>query len=382
MRPGFPAIPARPASARRLRAAALCLALAACAAPRPVEAPRIWPGAERMFHADPRWLGGDAVISVDLGDSRILWLFGDSFVDPRPPWRRAEAAFIRNAVALQQGPDPARAAMSFIWRIDAKGEPASFFPETGDAWFWPGAGIVADDGALAVFLHRIAPADAAPPLDFADQGYAVAYVETPRGEPSQWRLRIFSAPAPAFPFLPGSAAIRDGDHVVALAVRRQGGAAATLVRWRMDGFMRGDLARAEWWGGPARGWRAANDLPGGPAIVIDDAGPESSVHADGCGGFFHVASRGFGASDIVMRRAPALTGPWSAPTPLLRPPESEGARPFVYAGKAHDGLAAPPGALPVSWIANSFTPEDLLAPAGEAALYWPRMALVPAPRCD
>ena len=41
-----------------------------------------WPEADAMFHRDPRWLGGDDAYSIDLGDGRIAWFFGDSFVAP------------------------------------------------------------------------------------------------------------------------------------------------------------------------------------------------------------------------------------------------------------------------------------------------------------
>src|SRR5215467_7748298 len=39
-----------------------------------------WPEADCIFRSDPRWLGADAAFSVDLGQGRVLWLFGDSFV--------------------------------------------------------------------------------------------------------------------------------------------------------------------------------------------------------------------------------------------------------------------------------------------------------------
>ena len=44
-----------------------------------IEAER-WEEAEKIFHSDPRWLGGDGATAVDLSAGRAVWLFGDSFI--------------------------------------------------------------------------------------------------------------------------------------------------------------------------------------------------------------------------------------------------------------------------------------------------------------
>ena len=59
-----------------------------------------------MFHRDPEWLGGDDAYSVDLGDGRVAWFFGDSFVAPTTPGERRGTTMVRNSVGLQTGYDP------------------------------------------------------------------------------------------------------------------------------------------------------------------------------------------------------------------------------------------------------------------------------------
>ncbi|MCC6917789.1 MAG: hypothetical protein IT548_01220 [Alphaproteobacteria bacterium] len=357
--------------------AAFLLALAACATQEP-------PGAspeERIFHADPRWLGGDAAISVPLDEARTLWLFGDSFVDLAPPYRRSEAAFPRNTIAVQDGTELRRARMTFAWRA-AAGQAASFFAEDGKAWFWPAGGVRLPDGTLALFLHRVLATTAAPPLGFAERGYAVILIANPDAPPDTWHMRRIDAPGSPADALPGPALL-EGTHVVALAVR-PGDHAATLVRYESADLAAGELGRAEWWSGPSRGWRKAGSLGAeGPAFILPDAGAESSLHWDDCARtFVQIASRGFGATDIVRRTAPALTGPWSAAQRIALPAESRGAQPFVYAAKAHPGLrGVRPHRLAVTYVASSFDPAALLTPAGERSLYWPRMIEVPAPAC-
>ena len=367
-----------PRSSPRLLALALAAFVSACATPPETALPQLTPEAERIFHADPRWLGGDAAISVDLGHDRILWLFGDSFVDPAPPYARREAAFPRNTIAVQERRDGRTARMTFVWRSEG-GAPSAFFPGTKSEWYWPGSGTVLPDGTLAVFLHRLRATDAAPPLGFESAGYALALIANPDDPPAAWHGRIVPGPDLPFDAVPGAALVRDGDAVTVLATRTGGTPAGMLVRYAAADLAAGNLGKATWWSGTA--FVAASALPkGGPAVVIADAGAESSLQATPCG-YLHVASLGFGASVIAARTAPSIAGPWSEPATLLTPPESATARPFVYAGRAHPALPAPAGALTVSWVANSFAPEALLTPEGGRDLYWPRLAVVAAPAC-
>lgn len=117
----------------------------------------------------------------------------------------------------------------------------------------------------------------------------------------------------------------------------------------------------------------------GPAFVLDDAGAECSVHWDTrTRSFIHIASYGFGASTIGLRTAAALTGPWSSPVFVYRPPESGGPRPLVYAAKAHPELVGLDAAdLVVTYATNSFEFSDLFTQQGARSLYWPRFVVVP-----
>jgi hypothetical protein len=361
-------------SLRTLVAIAL-IGLSACVASAEQPVARAYPEGDKLFHTDPRWLGGDAAISVPLSAERTLWLFGDSFVDLSKPYTRAGAAFLHNTVAIETGNDPRIAQMRFHWRQGRRGAPAPFFPDPKGTWYWPRGGIRVDD-ALVLFLHKIKPAKGG--LGFASAGFAIATVANPDRDPAQWAIRIKEQPALPFDAVPGSAAVRDGDYVVALATPQHGVHAGALVRYRAAALSKGDTSRSEWWLGTARGWVAASRLGKDvPATVIDDAGAECSLHWDErLRAFVHVASYGFGATVIGVRTAPALTGPWSAARTVYRPPESNAPRPFVYAGKAHPELTGAPGVL-VTYVANSFDPKFLVSPEGERALYWPHFVAVP-----
>jgi len=365
----------------------LVLALAACAAkPDAPEAPaapvgRPLPELDALFHRDPRWLGADAALTVPLGARRVLWLFGDTFVATSPARVRGESRMVRNSVAVESGLDPRSCAIDFAWRVAPDGTPGSFFPEDGERWFWPGHGIRLAEGPLVLFLIalRATPGEG---LGFETDGYALAVVDEPDAPPEAWRPRVVEGPALPFDALPGTAVVREGARVIALAIRAHGTHAGYLVRYPAAALARGDLDGAEWYAGEERGWLPAGALgPAGPAVLIDDAGSEASLHFDRrTRSWVHVASYGSGATTIGLRTAPRLTGPWSAPVSVFRPPESDGPRPFVYAAKAHPELVGPsPEDLLVTYATNSFRFADLFTPEGTARLYWPRFVAVRLP---
>lgn len=369
-----------------MRRALLALGLLACSSAPPADlraSGSSWAEADALFRQDPRWLGADAALSIDLGGDRVLWLFGDTFVARTAANLRSQSEMVRNTVAVQRGRDPLSARADFAWNTDPDGSPASFFAERGDRWHWPGHGAVID-GRLAVFLG-VLRATPGVGLGFAEDGWRLALVDDPSGPPSEWRPRYVDAPS--WPegvrsLVVGAATARVGDRLVALAISTGGTHRGYLVRWPASALAVGELGGAEWYAGGR--WVATAALGGdGPAAVLDDAGAECSIHRDEARGrWVHVASRGFGATTIALRTAPAMEGPWSAPTEVFTPPESRGSRPFVYAAKAHPELAAPGGDLVVTYATNSFTFGDLFTPSGSASLYWPRfvrLRVTPAP---
>jgi hypothetical protein len=334
--------------------------------------------ADRLFHQDPRWLGADAALSAPLSKGRTLWLFGDTFVALSSANVRSESNMVRNTVAIQAGDDPRTASIAFSWRKNTDGKPASFFPEHGERWYWPGHGIRLAEGPLVIFLYDMANTPGKG-LGFACAGYAIALIDNPDAPAATWEPRIVEAAPSAFDAVPATAVVRDGAYVTALAIRQEGAHAGALVRYPAASLVKGDISRAEWWAGDARGWVPESALDsGGPVFVMDEAGAECSLHWDEqTRSFIHIASYGFGASTIGLRTAPALTGPWSSPVEVYRPPESDGPRPFVYAAKAHPELVGQNAAdLVVTYATNSFEFGDLFTQQGARSLYWPRFVIV------
>ncbi len=334
--------------------------------------------AEALFRQDPEWLGTDGANSTPLGSDRIFWSFEDTFIATSGTHTRQQSTMVRNSVAIQTGNDPLTAKMSFYWGKDANGSPASFFPEDGETWYWTGGAIRLDEGPLITFLHRT-KATPGVGLGFANTGFTLALITNPDQPPSEWKPDIINARHSAFDALPATALVRDGNYIVGLALKQDGTHAGALVRYLASSLAVGDINNPQWWAGPNSGWVGEQDLgPIGPALVIDDAGAECSLHWDQqTQSFIHIATYGFGAATIGMRTAPALTGSWSEPVELYRPPESDSPRPFVYSAIAHPELTGrEPGDLIVTYATNSFEFGDMFTEHGSKHLYWPRVITV------
>lgn len=342
------------------------LLLTACStAPPPIVA-EPFAAAEAMFQRDPHWLGGDAVYSVDLGGDRILWLFGDSFVARGEARDRGQAIMVRNTIAIQRGRDPATARLQFHWRRSADGKPLAFFADDGELGFWPLHGIRLAEGPLLLWQVRVRSTPGKG-LGFAIDGWRILRIDRPDLDPEQWQAQPVAVARLPFECTPGTAVWRDGDHVLALATRGTGQHQGLVCRFAVD-ELRGGGAIAEWWDGS--GWSAAEAVPG-PAVVLDEAGPECSVDRVEAG-WLHVYSRGFGRTTVAVHTAKEPTGPWSEASDVFTPPESLAERPFVYAAKAHPELDVGDGWLAVSYAANSFDFGTLFDEQGQQRLYWPR----------
>ena len=310
---------------------------------------RAWPEADALFRSDPRWLGADDAYSVDLGQGRVLWLFGDTFVDEGPCPNRKAAAFIRNSVGLQKGYDPAEASIEFFWR-HAQDGPGSFFPESGEIWFWPGPGVRLGDHLL-VFLMKIAKTSG--PLGFEAVGSSAVLIDNPEDRPSAWSLRPVGIPENGLEVIVGSAgAIYMEGFLYAFGAEETAEHDAFLIRWPVEKARAGDLSVPFWWTGPENGWIRQDALKNKPVPVIAKAQNEFTVHYQASWRkFCQVQTVGFGAAVLAFRRADELTGPWSDPVSFYQPEEGNIKGALVYAGKAHAGLTG--ADLVLTYVVNS-----------------------------
>jgi hypothetical protein len=351
-----------PRVTRAAAAIALC-ALAGCRANAPARPGVQWSEADALFHKSPAWLGSDAAYSVPLSANRTLWLFGDTFVATSAANVRKESKMVRNTVAIQTGADPTTASIAFDWAAG----PGSFFPDTADRWLWPLHGIRVEN-TLVLFFSNV-KATPGVGLGFAGDGWRAAIIDNPDAAPADWHVKMFTPTAAPAGLTVGTAVVAEGDFVFALSASESGDHAGFLARWRAADLSEGKVEAIEWWNG------SAFSTSGTPAKVMENAGPECSLHFDSrLKKFVHVRSDGFGKTTIVTSFADRPQGPWTAPSHVFSPPENMRDQAFVYAAKAHPELSAG-GDLVVTYASNTFADFSVLV--NDPTLYFPRFVRVP-----
>ena len=342
------------------------------------------------FPDEDGWFGGDSAASAPLPgqDGRAsLWLFGDSFVARTRRRAGREFPFVHNSVAIAHCDEGGGWRLDYAFRRASDGVPRAFFeppPETspigehasagdGDAYYWP-IGAAARGRFVYVALLRVEPGPPAGPfqLPFRLVGVDLARVEPSNAAPTRWPIRYatLSRRKDVFPAA-SLVSTPDALHAFAFLAPEDGRAPRILMRIpeaalaeHAPDFPSSLEASLETLGEHGRFTRGL--APDAARILMDDDATEMSVHFDpGLGEWLAVyadptGTDGAARGDVVwLRRAPALTGPWSAPRPLLRIPEllggpdPEPGERFCYAGKAHPELA-PSGSLLVTWVCNLF----------------------------
>lgn len=324
-----------------------------------------WPQADALFRRNPRWLGGDDAYSVDLGNRRILWLFADSFIATSPANVRREAKLIRNSVAIQHGYDPSLADIKFYWR-KSEGKPESFFPESGNIWYWPGHGTRVQN-KLLIFLMKVRQADT--DLGFEVFGWTAVIISNPDHEPSQWKMSWLNTPANDFEVIIGSASIlRINKYIYAYGAEEPGVHDVYVVRWPVHKVVHGDLKDPEWWTGNAGGWVQQSVLTRKPPAVFSNGQTEFTVHYDkSLDQFLQIQTKGFGPAELGWRWSKTLTGPWSELRTFYKPQEASRADALIYAGKAHPRLVG--ADLVLTYVVNSINFSELIS---DTSIYYPR----------
>ncbi len=329
-----------------------------------------WPEADRLFHADPRWLGGDDAFSIDLGNGKVLWLFGDSFVTPKSGGNRRDATMVRNSVAFQSGYDPVTAKMKFYWR-EAGGLPGSFFPEDGDVWYWPGHGARLNDGLL-MFMMKVRSGQKTLGLvefDFDVFGWEAVLVRNPDDDPLDWTLEWLHPPQNSFGAIVGAASVTCHDGwLYAFGATNPRFHEIYALRWPEALAAIGDLGKPQWWCGEDRGWVYQEKLSKQPQAIFDKGQNELTIHHDThSDSFLAIHTRGLVTkAHIVMRWSNELTGPWSEPKEIYTPVESGRDRVTIYAAKSQPILTGAQYIL--TYVVNHL---DVDTVRGDESLYYP-----------
>ncbi len=337
--------------------------------PLPILTAESWSSSDSLFRSDPKWLGGDAATSIDLGSDRILWLFGDSLIATGKTSKRNESVMIRNSIAIQAGYNPSVASVKFYWRIQEQ-RPRSFFPEERDNWFWPGQGIRIYD-TLLIFLMKLC--SSTKEMGFETIGWSAVTILNSDEDPNNWILNWLNAPENEYGVIVGSGSVLQmNDFVYAFGSDESKVHNIYLVRWPVNRVILEDLAEPEWWAGHEKGWVKQQGLTRKPQPIFSEGQVEFTVHFEPLlGKFLEIQTVGFGPADIAFRVADNLIGPWSDLQRFYRPDEYFRKNVLIYAGKAHPELVG--ADIVLTYVVNGTNFSQLV---NDNSLYFPRFLKV------
>ena len=339
------------------------LALAACSHLRPGPA-----ACAPDFPFQNGWLGGDGAASVDLGRGHTLWLFGDTFVGGPDAENREGAALIANSAAIS-GCGGGRPAIRYFW-AEGPGGPGPIFagPEPGIR-VWPLAGLLVED-TLLVTLLRVRTTDAGNPLGFALEGVDLARVSNWRAPPAEWEPRTVPLTR-AEGFVPGAGLLESEGGLLLFApyfAKADEPGQLLLARLSLGQALSSNAPAPEFWAGAGKGFVPGLGLKAAAAIGAD---VPVELSAGAVEGHYLLAAGepGIGGARVLIRRAPAPEGPWSAPEPAGRMAEADLDGVFCYGGKAHFQYRRPGGQILLTYACNALDPARLLR---DMTLYRPK----------
>lgn len=289
---------------------------------------KAWHKADQLFRQDSLWRGGDAAYSVDLGEGKILWLFGDSFVGGGPDMTRSNRKMVRNTIGIQNGYDPTQASIKFYYGKQNE-QLESFFPNKSDEWLWPGPGQKIGNSVLLTFTRLIQMEQGM--FGFRVVGSEACYVLNSLQPPTEWQMT--KIPLPQTPegvkFGTGTF-LKHKDFLYAYVVIEPGIHDVYLARWHKNDVVEMNLMKPSWWDG--NNWILS---PNDAIVIVKALQTEFSVTRSFNGKFWMVSVEGIGATDVYLRTAINPEGPWSNPQIIYHPPESNRNNILVYSVKAY-----------------------------------------------
>jgi hypothetical protein len=376
-----------------------------------------------VFDRSSGWTGGDVVGTVDLGQGRVLWLFGDTWIGQVAKGAHLPGSqMVNNSLGLggddcrKMGVPPAPSEMHFCWGpSDARGHPTAWIvpdplrvqgsaktsdPEHPHGWYWPTGGAAVVPGpsgkpCLVVFLFHIGKTEGQTGVwAFKSLGGALAMIDNFDQPVEKWHVRQHEIPfAVSTDMANADTALRETSWGMAAhrqpagttgaagvlyvyGIRNQSPLNRQLLLARVPADAVHEPGKWQFYAGEGK-W---SSRPQDAAPVADDLVNELSVEeyvAEGRPLLIMVHSEAVLGRHIFVRTASRPEGPWTRPMPVYSVPEVDRNRTyFTYAAKGHLQLSRQ-GELLISYVVNS---HDFWAMFKDATIYRPRFISIPLPR--
>ena len=299
-----------------------------------------------FFRRTSGWTAGDGAFSVPLSDGRVLWLFGDSYIDHFDTQTGTVPCLfqVRNAAMLQARRDD-RQVSTLVGQSPA-GKSLFVHPTDAKLWFWPECGFQRGDDVF-VYLIALERTPAGGMLGFKVVAHFWARMKFPEMVVTEYiALPDFSG----IDF--GRGFISEGRYTYAFGGKQEGlGSKIYVARFNT--------------GNPERDWnfwdgQTWNSGPTKAAII--GRGASTSVHVCKVRNKFLLTTSAFSVGcdqgkDIFVATGSKPTGPFSALKKIFSIDDFvEGHLPFFYLPVAHPEFINEKNELLITYSINGYEP--------------------------
>jgi len=284
------------------------------------------------FTRDKVWRGGDGAATVDLGNGRVLWLFGDTFIDTKASGKRSNATMVHNSIAIQTGYKVKKNNIRF-YHGGKRGNPKSFFRKSSKTWFWPGQGVMVNE-KLIIFLCEVRKAKNK--FGFKTLNWHIAIIDNPQDNPKEWFIDYAEGPKTSGIILGFSTVLKVKNYIYVYGDDNTSKHKICLARFAADKLAEGDIKEEdiEWWAGDK--WKRKSNTFQTPAFLFEGAS-EFSIYYDPSIKKYIQIQAFFLKSKLGFRTANHPEGPWSEAN-LFYTPQNLGKGEFIYSARAHPEL--------------------------------------------
>ena len=344
-----------------------------------------------IFPLKEGWQGADAAYSIPLGDGRTVWIFGDTLYGDHRVVNGNNPRMVRNTIGVSRC-DKGQFSLQYVIRHGENNAPLDFFqaqalrPQAKGTWYWALDGFVHEkDLWVTLLCVRNAREKRPDGFDFETCGTDLARVSNLDADPQKWKVAYFPLVPDEVAAYPSATAVVDGGYVYLFALYEKEARPMLLTRIPLAGLDTPAknlqyLAKA----GKEMGTWQPGFKPKDAMPVMDPGTSEMTVryHPDIKKWLAVMRAPDLSSDAIVLRTAPAITGPWSPGEVIYHIPELQKESPgydksvFCYAGKEHPEFERP-GSLVITYVCNTMKVPDL---ATNPQIYVPRVVTLPLPQ--
>ena len=285
------------------------------------------------------WLGGDGGLSVPIGPSKSLWLFGDTFVGKKDQTTRSGSSMVTTIGISTCQPDKT-VDMQYYWRNMYTDHPDHFFQSHTDRYkYWP-TDLFMHNHNLYVVMSKIGPKPGASPDDIFNWsaiGITIAKVTDPNATPpDQWKIDLFPWSHVLDANLYDGGFAEDGKYIYLFMLKE--GRKNYLVRLPLD-YIESPEGHIEYFSRDET-WKPGSDSADAK-ILFDDRLIGRVLYHPESKRWLMAYGPHFGRKSVYFRAASEITGPWSDRHTLYECPELIEGTPlydednFCYCARVH-----------------------------------------------